>query len=69
MATGSLARIKRSGLPDQHLGKLGVSAPIAILVCIRKVVPRYGTVNAHVIKLGLHGSQASLDVAQAFAIG
>lgn len=56
-------------LLNEHLGELGADAPVAVFVCVRKVIARYGAVYAHVVKLGFHRPQASFDVPQALSVG
>ena len=54
------------GDPDQDLGEVGVDSPVAVLVGMGQRVPGDPSPDAHVIQLGANGSQAGLDVSQAF---
>ena len=59
--------IQRSGCGDEHLGEIGIDAPISHLVGIGQGVARDLAAKTHVVKLGLGHAQADLDVPQAFA--
>ena len=61
--------IQRSRDADQDLSEVGVDAPVAGLVGVGQGGARHPAAEAHVIKLALHGAQASFDVAEALAKG
>jgi len=63
-----LARIQLSGHSDQHMGKVGVDAPIPFFVCIGQRASRNLALDPCVIKLGLHGPQTYFDIAKALLI-
>ena len=56
------------GLHDQHLGEVGIDAPVADLVCIGQGVAGHLAADTHVIKLLPGSAKAGLDVTQAFAV-
>ena len=57
--------VQLSRLADEHLSKLGVDAPVALLVGIGQGALGNVALDPGMIELGLHGPQARLDVAQA----
>src|SRR5208337_3558175 len=63
-----LVLIEEAGLRDEQAGKIGVDAPVALLVGVGQGVARDGAAKAHVIKLRLVRAQAGFDVAQTLAI-
>lgn len=63
-----LARIQLSGHSDQHMGKVGVDAPISFFVCIGQRASRNLAPDPCVIKLGLHGPQTYFDIAKTLLI-
>jgi hypothetical protein len=62
------ARIQLSGHSDQHMGKVGVNAPIPFFVRIGQRAPGNLAPDPCVIKLGLHGPQTYFDIAKALLI-
>src|SRR5664280_938279 len=64
-----LPGIKTTGDSNERLGQVGIDAPVAHRVRIGQGVAGYAAADAHVIELARLCSQASFDVAQAFAIG
>src|SRR5208282_1991220 len=60
--------IEAAGLGDEQAGKVGVDAPVALLVGVGQGVARDGAPKAHVIKLRRMRAQAGFDVAQTLAI-
>ena len=65
----ALYRIELSGLTDQHLGEVGVNAPVAGFVRVgqRRAPNRFA--EPHVIKLRDLGRQAGFDVSETFSRG
>ena len=63
-----LVAVKSTGLGDEHLGKVGVDAPIACFVGVGQVVARDAAADAHVIEPAFHSFQAGDDIAEAFPI-
>jgi hypothetical protein len=61
-------RIQLSGHSDQHVSKVGVDAPISFFVGIGQRASRNSAANPYMIKLGLHGPQACLDVAKTLPV-
>jgi hypothetical protein len=55
--------------PDQVHAEVGVDAPIALFVDVCQGGTGYPATDAQVVKLGLMGAQASLNVAQALTVG
>jgi hypothetical protein len=53
-----LVAAKSTGLGDEHLGKVGVDAPIACFVGVGQVVARDAAADTHVIEPAFHGFQA-----------
>jgi len=64
-----LVAVKSTGLGDEHLGKVGIYAPIAGFVGVGQVVARDAAADAHVIEPASHSFQAGDDIAKAFPIG
>jgi hypothetical protein len=64
-----LAHVQLACFRDENLGKLGVDAPVPLLVCRREGVAGRAGTDAGVVKPRLQGTKADLDVAQALAIG
>jgi hypothetical protein len=60
----ALASVQRARPGDQSLRKLGVDAPIAPLVCIRKRRARDPLTDTHMVELAALCRQARLDIAQ-----
>jgi hypothetical protein len=60
--------IQLPGDLDQHVSKVGVDAPISFFVGIGQRASRNGAADPCMIKLGLHGPQACLDVAKTLPI-
>ncbi len=54
---------------NQDLGEVSVDPPVVRLVGIGESGARNLAAKTHVVELGLHRTQAGLDVAQAFAVG
>ena len=54
---------------DESLGEVGMDAPIAPLIGISERAARNRGTDAHMVELAPLRSQASLDVAQALAVG
>src|SRR4030066_1347217 len=63
-----LVRIQLSGHSDQHTSKVGVDAPIPFFVRIGQCASRNFASYPCMIKLGLHGPQACLDIAKTLSI-
>jgi hypothetical protein len=53
---------------DQHLGEVGIDAPVVSLIGIGECGARHLPAESNVIQLAAHRAKASLDVAQAFAV-
>ena len=53
----------------QGLGKVGVDAPVALLVGVGQGAAGHGAAQAHMIEFVAVGAQAGFDIAQAFATG
>ena len=64
-----LVGIQPSGLGNEHLGEVGIDAPVAILVGVGECAAGDSCTDAHVIESGLHCTQASHDIAQASPVG
>ena len=64
-----LVGIELSRATDQHLSEIGEDAPVVGPVGIGQCASRDVAAEARVVELGLEGSQARLDVAEAFAEG
>ena len=60
--------IKLAGGSNQALSKIGIDAPVAVLVGISEGGARNRAAKAHMIEFGLLSSQTRFDVAQAFSI-
>ncbi len=65
----SVIDVQASGDADQGLSEVGMDAPVAQLVGVGQGAARYIAPDAHVVELGILGTQTGLDVAQALAIG
>ena len=63
-----VVRIKRASNVNENLGKLGINAPIANVVCIRQGAAGNRGSNANMIKLGAKGAQTSFDVSETFPV-
>ena len=61
--------VEPPGEGDQHLGKIGEDAPIARLVGVGQCGASDVITKTQVIEFRFERTQASLDVAEAFAIG
>ena|SRR5947208_13592711 len=53
---------------DQHLGEIGIDAPIVTLVGVGERGACYLPAESNVIQLTAHRAEACLDVAQTFAV-
>lgn len=60
-------RVKCPRVPDQHLGEVGVDPPIVNTIGIGQRAARDRSSKSRMVEFGGHGTQAGLDVAQAFA--
>src|SRR2546421_12220487 len=60
--------VERSGDRDQVLSKIGKDTPVMSLVGVSQSGTDDSTPETHVIELAIHGPEARLNVAQAFAI-
>jgi len=60
--------VELSGLADEELGEIGVNLPGAHLIGMGESVARDPAADAHVVEFLLGGSEADLDVSEAFAI-
>ncbi len=58
-----IAGVQRPRDANQGLREIGIDAPVAGLVGVGKSGARDLGAEPHVVELGLHGAQASLDVA------
>src|ERR1035438_2170185 len=67
--TKRLPGIKTTGDSNERLGQVGIDAPVAHRIRIGQGIAGYAAADAHVIELARLCSQASFDVAQAFAVG
>ena len=61
--------VQLSCRPDQAHAEIGVDAPVALFVGISQGGTGNPATDAQMVKLGLMGTQASLNVAQALAVG
>jgi hypothetical protein len=61
--------IEVAGGGNQELSEIGVDAPVAMLVGVCQGIARNLASEAHVIKLGLLGTQTGFDIAETFAVG
>ena len=61
-----LVGIESSGHGDEDLCEIGADAPVAILVGVGECAAGDSCTDAHVIESGLHCTQASHDIAQAW---
>src|ERR1700723_512150 len=61
--------IQFSGVCNEDLSKVGVDAPVAILVGLGQSVARDATTNAKVIQFGFHRIQAGFDIAETVTAG
>jgi hypothetical protein len=59
--------VKRSGLLNEQLGKIGVDASISIFVGIGQCAARDFAAKTRVVKLLFESPKAALDIPQAFA--
>ncbi len=59
--------IKSFGFKDQQLHKIGIGAPVPILIGVGKNAAGYLAADPHGIELLLKSSQAALDIPQALA--
>ena len=64
-----LVAVQTAGHVNQRLSEVGINAPVADLVGVGQGVSGDLGSNPDMIELALLGTQARLDVAQAFAIG
>jgi hypothetical protein len=64
-----IIRIQAAGPPDQDLCEIGENPPVVPLVGVGQRGPRYLAPNAQMVQAVWRGSQASLDVPQALAVG
>ncbi len=62
-----LIGVKRGGLPDEDLGKVGKDTPVAIFVGVGQRAAGGGLADAGVVEFWAEGRQAGFDVAQTFA--
>jgi len=65
--TQGFVRVKLPRLADQHLGEVGVDAPIVNAIGVGQRAARDRPSKSRMVKFGGNGAQAGLDVAQAFA--
>ena len=63
-----ILRVQRPRDADQHLGEIGIDAPVVTLVGVGERGARTLPAESNVIQLAAHRAQARLDVAQAFAV-
>jgi hypothetical protein len=64
-----LGGVQRAGDTDEDLGEIGIDPPVMSFIGIGKSGLGDASPEAHVVQLVLDGTQAGLDVAEAFAIG
>ena len=60
--------VQRPRDADQHLGEIGIDAPIVTLVGVGERGACYLPAESNVIQLTAHRAEACLDVAQTFAV-
>jgi len=53
---------------NQHLGEVGVNAPVMRVVGVGQGGPRHATAEAHMVQLAAHRPQARLDIAKTLAV-
>jgi hypothetical protein len=63
-----LVAIEIAGGGNQDLREIGIDAPVAMLVGVCQGIARNLAPEAHVIKLGLLGTQTGFDIAETFAV-
>ena len=63
-----VASVQRPCNTDQHLGEIGIDAPVVGLVGIGQSRARHSTAEAHMVQFAAHRAQARFDIAQAFTI-
>ena len=63
-----LVAVESTGFGNEHLGEVGVDAPVPRFVGIGQVVAGDAAADAHMIEPAFHGSQAAHDIAQAFPV-
>jgi len=59
--------VKRAGLMNEQLGKIGVDAPISIFVGVGQRAARDFAAKTRVVKLLFESPKTALDIPQAFA--
>jgi hypothetical protein len=60
--------VQRPRDTDQHLGEIGINAPVVSLVGVGECGARHLPAESNVIQFAAHRAKARLDVTQAFAV-
>ncbi|MBA7592857.1 hypothetical protein ES708_35053 [subsurface metagenome] len=60
--------VQSPGLSDEHLGEVGVDAPVSDLVGIGQGIAGDVSTNAHMVELVSRSSETCLDIPQAFSV-
>jgi len=66
--TEAFVGVQSSGLPDEHLGEVGVDSPVSDLVGIGQGIAGDVPSDAHMVELVPRSSEACLNIPQAFAV-
>jgi len=66
--TEAFVGVQSSGLSDEHLGEVGVDAPVSDLVGIGQGIAGDTPPDAHMVELVSRSSEACLDIPQAFSV-
>ena len=66
--TEAFVGVQSPGLSDEHLGEVGVDAPVFDLVGIGQGIAGDVPTDAHMIELVSRSSEACLDIPQAFSV-
>jgi len=61
--------VQSSGLPDEHLGEVGVDSPVSDLVGIGQGIAGDVPADAHMVELVSRSSETCLNIPQALPIG
>jgi len=64
-----VVEIQPPGRMDQHLGKIGVNAPVSVFVGIGQRAAGHVSANAHGVEFAFQRSQTGFAIAQAFSVG
>ena len=61
--------VEAAGDMNQHLGEVGIDAPVPVFVGVGQRVSGDAPANSHVVQLRLNRSQAGFDVPKTFPVG